>query len=190
MADNEVLDQGLELVGEAGDESELGLQHLQLDDHVAEQLATVGIGERAVVGELVNLADVVEECAGEKKIAVDLGIVPAKQIAGAEQRDDVIEQAANVGVMEGLGGWSVAVSGGNFRVGHEGLHQRLEMRILDRGDEVAQGLPELVNVFGGLGKIVGEVNLGFTQLAQLVDGELEAVLVLVDQTLDFEEVIL
>src|SRR5208337_5139075 len=92
--------------------------------------------------------------------------------------------------MEGLGGWSVAVSGGNFRVGHEGLHQRLEMRILDRGDEVAQGLPELVNVFGGLGKIVGEVNLGFTQLAQLVDGELEAVLVLVDQTLDFEEVIL
>ncbi len=51
-------------------------------------------------------------------------------------------------------------------------------------------MPELVDVLGGLGKIVGEVDLGFTQLAQLVDGELKAVLVLVDETFDLEEVIL
>src|SRR5271157_1237711 len=190
MADDEVLDQGFEFVGEAGNESELGLQHFQFDDHVAEKLAAVGIGERTVVGQLVNLADVEQERAGEKKIAVHLGIVPRNQIAGAEQRDDVVEQAADVGVMERLGGRSIAVCGGDFRIGHEGLHQRFEMRILDGGDEVAQGLPQLVNVFGGLGQVVGKVNLGFAQFAQLVDGELEAVLVLVDQALDLEEIIL
>src|ERR1700733_5048639 len=57
------------------------------------------------------------------------------------------------------------------------------MRILKRHDEVGQGLPELVNISSGLGKIVGEFDFRFAQPAQLVDGELEAILVLIDQTL-------
>ena len=121
----------LEFFGKTGQERELGLQHFQFDDHVAEQLALGGVGERTVVGEFVNLADVVQKRAGEKQIAIDLRIVLAHQIAGAEQRDDVIEQAADVGMMQRLGGGSVAVGGGDFRIGHEGLDQRLEMRILE-----------------------------------------------------------
>jgi len=39
----------------------------------------------------------------------------------------------------------------------------------------ASVLPELVDVFGGLGKVVGEVDFGFAQFAQLVDRELKAV---------------
>ncbi len=131
MADDEVLDHDLEFVGEAGLQGELGLQHFQFDDHVAEQLALGGVGEGAVVGEFVNLADVVQKCAGEQKVAIDLGIVLAHQIAGTEQRDDVIEQSADVGVMQSLGGGGVAVGGGDFRIGHEGLDERLEMRILE-----------------------------------------------------------
>ena len=48
----------------------------------------------------------------------------------------------------------------------------------------------MVNVFGGLGKVIREVDFRFAQLAQLVDCELKAVLVLVDEALDLEEVIL
>ena len=84
MADDEVLDHRLQFVGKAGLEGELGLQHLQFNDHVAEKLALGGVGEGAVVGELVNLANVVQECAGEQEIAVDLRIVLAHQIAGTE----------------------------------------------------------------------------------------------------------
>ena len=138
----------------------------------------------------MNLADVVQKGAGEQKIAIDLGIVLAHQIAGTEQRDDVIEQAADVGVMQGLGGGGIAVGGGDFRIGHESLHQRLEMRILKRRDEAGQSLPEFVDVFGGLGKVVGEIDFGFAQLAQLVDSELKAILVFVDEAFDLEEVIL
>src|ERR1700687_836659 len=64
------------------------------------------------------------------------------------------------------------------------------MRILEGGDEGRQGLPEFVNVLRGLREIVGEVDLRFTQLAQFVDGELEAVLVFVDEAFDLEEIIL
>ena len=50
--------------------------------------------------------------------------------------------------------------------------------------------PELANVFCCLGKIVGEIDFAFLHAPQLVDGELETVLVFVDQSLDLEEIIL
>ena len=55
MTDDEVLDQDLKFVGEVGELSQFGLQHFQFDDHVAEQLAARGIGERAVISKFVNL---------------------------------------------------------------------------------------------------------------------------------------
>ena len=93
-------EQRLEFIGKAGQERELGLQHFQFDDHVAEQLALGRVGERAVIGEFVNFADVVQERARQQQVAIDLRIIPAHQIAGTEQRNDVIEQAADVGVMQ------------------------------------------------------------------------------------------
>ena len=155
MADDEVLDQSLEFVGKSGKLRELGLQHFEFDDHVAEQLALSGVGKRTVVGEFVNLADVVQERAGEKQVAIDLRIVAAHQITGAEKRDDVIEQSADVGVVQSFGGRRVAIGVGDLRIGHERLDQRLEMRVLKGCDEARQSLPELVDVFRRLGEIVG-----------------------------------
>ena len=100
---------------------DLGLQHFKFDHHMTEKLAVGRVGERAVVGQLVNLADIVEKSAGENKVAIDLRIIPANQVARAEQRDDVVEQAADIGVMQRLGGGSVAIGGGDFRIGHECL---------------------------------------------------------------------
>ena len=51
-------------------------------------------------------------------------------------------------------------------------------------------LPKLVSVFRGLWKVVGKLDFGFAQLAQLVNGQLETLLVFVDQAFDLEEVIL
>ena len=64
------------------------------------------------------------------------------------------------------------------------------MRILECRHEVGQRLPEFVDILRGLGKVVGEIDFGVAQLAQLVDRELEAVLVFVDQAFDLEEVVL
>ena len=102
----------------------------------------------------------------------------------------MIEQAADVGVVERLGGGGVAIGLGDFGIGHEGLDQSLKVRVLESGDEIGESLPEFVDVLGGFGEVVGEVDFGVAEATQLVDGELEAVLVLVDEAFDFDEVVL
>src|SRR5690242_6709324 len=97
---------------------------------MAKKLAFRCVRERSVVGKLVDFADVVEEGAGKKKIAIDLWIVAADQVTGADKRDDVIEEASDVSVVQGLRRGSIAVSGGDFGIGHERLNQSPEMRIL------------------------------------------------------------
>ena len=190
VADDEVLQQRLEFDGKVWDQREYRLQHLKFNDHVPEKLAARGVGKRAIVGKLVNLADVVKKYASQQQIAIHLRIVSAHQVARTKKRDYVVKQAADIGVMQGLGSRSIAVRCRDLRVGHEGLHQSLEMSVLKRRNEVRQRLPEVINIPGGLGKIVREVDFGFAQLAQLVDGELKTVSVLVDQAFDLEEVVL
>src|ERR1700690_2657804 len=139
------------------------LQHFQLDDHMTEQLSAGGVGKRAHVGQLVDFSDVVKKGAGEQQVTVDLRIVAAHQVAGPEQRDHVIEQAADIGVMQSLGGGGVAVGGGDFGVSHESLHQRAQVWVLERTDEVTQRPPEFVDVSAGLGQIVGEIDFRIGQ---------------------------
>ena len=158
MADDEMFEHRLQRLRKARDERNLGLQHFQLNHHMSEKLALGRVGERAVVGKLVNLADVVKKGASKQKIAIDLRIVFAGQIAGAEQRDHVIEQAADVSVMQALGRGSAAISRRDFRIVHEGLQQGFQMSVLKGSDESGQCLPEFVDVLRGLGKIIGEVD--------------------------------
>ena len=131
MADDQVLEQRLKLGRKVGNQGQLRLQHLQLDDHVPQKLAARGVGERAVVGQFVNLADVVQENAGQQQISIHLRIVSGDQVAGAKERDHVIEQSADIGVVQRFGGGSVAVGRGDVGIRHEGAHQGLKMRILE-----------------------------------------------------------
>src|SRR5581483_10249985 len=84
VADDQVLDHRLEFFGENGQRCELGLQHLQFDNHVAEKLPLRGVRKRPVISQLVDLAKVVKKGAGEQQIPVDLGIISLDQVAGAE----------------------------------------------------------------------------------------------------------
>ena len=52
---------------------DLGLQHLQLNDHVPEQLSAGRVGESAVVGQLVDFPNVVKKRSGQQKVAIDRG---------------------------------------------------------------------------------------------------------------------
>jgi len=64
------------------------------------------------------------------------------------------------------------------------------VRVLKGCDEVRKSLPQIVNIFCSLGKIIGEFNFGVAQLAHLVNGELETILVFINQALDLEEIVL
>src|ERR1700756_1195064 len=184
MADDEVLEQRFEFRREVRQEHQLRLQHLQFNDHVPEQLPAGGVREGAIVSEFVDLADIVQERARQHQVTVDLGIVAADQIAGTEQRNNVIEQAADIGMVQRLGGWSIAIRLGNLPVRHGGLNERLQVRVFKTGHIFAQALPEFVNVPGGFGKIVAVINFRIAQLPKLVNSQLETILVFVDQALD------
>src|SRR5579872_2055615 len=135
MADDQVLNQSLQLVGETGYLRELCLQHLQLNDHVPEQLPARGVCKRAVVRELIDLADVVQEYSRQQQVAVDLRIISAQQVTRLEQRNHVIKQAPDVSVMQRLGGRSIAISFRNLWIGHECFDQGFEVGILKSRDK-------------------------------------------------------
>src|SRR5580698_3142853 len=84
VADDEVLEQRLELGRKVRNQRKFRLQHLEFNDHVAEKLAARGVGKRAVVSEFVNFTDVMKKDAGQKQIAIDLRVVSADQVARAK----------------------------------------------------------------------------------------------------------
>ena len=45
MADDQVFEQGLQFVRKAGNLRDLGVQHLQFNNHVTKQLAARGVGK-------------------------------------------------------------------------------------------------------------------------------------------------
>ena len=102
----------------------------------------------------------------------------------------MIEQAADEGVMQRLGRGRILVSGDDCLVGRKFVEQRFEPGVLETGNVVAECAPEWLDIFGGLGKIVGVVDLRVFQPAHLVDSELPAPVILVDNALHFDEVVL
>ena len=138
----------------------------------------------------MDFPNVVQKHAGEQQIAVDLRIVPAYQVARLEQRNHVVKQPANVGMMQRLGRRSIAVCLRNWLVVHERLHQRFQMWILECVNEASQRLPQLVDVLRRLRQIVGELDFRLTELANFMDGQLEVVFVAVDQPFNLDVIVL
>jgi len=64
------------------------------------------------------------------------------------------------------------------------------MGFLNRGDKFSESAPEFIDILWRLGKIVGEFNVCLVHLADLVNRELPALVVLVDQPFDFYDVVL
>src|SRR5437868_7423829 len=190
MADDEVLNQRLQRIRKLGQLGELCLQHFKFDDHVPEQLAACSVGKRAIVSKLVNLANIVEEGSGEQQVAVYLRIIVAHQVAGIEKRDDMLKQSTDIGVVKRFGRRGIAISLSDIGIGHERLNQSFEVGIFKACDEACQGLPQLPNILGRLRQVIGKVNFRVSQTAKLVDRKLKAILVLVDQTFNLDEIIL
>jgi hypothetical protein len=102
----------------------------------------------------------------------------------------VIEQASDIGVVESFCGGSISISCRDYRIGHEGLNQSLQILVLKSGDEVGESSPQLINVFRRFWKIVSKLDFRITQFSKLMNRELETLFVLIDEAFDFQEIIL
>ena len=90
---------GEPLPGAGLDGADLRVHDLEAQQHVAEELALIGVGEALEALELADLADVVDEHAHEQEIAVEGRVERSHAVGEPQQVDDVIEQAARVGVV-------------------------------------------------------------------------------------------
>ena len=64
------------------------------------------------------------------------------------------------------------------------------MRVVKCADEPFQIAPKIVDIFLGLGQIIGKIDFRFLHPPEFVDRELKTILVFVDESFDFQEIIL
>src|SRR5579859_7187016 len=103
----------------------------------------------------MDLADVMQKCAGEKEVAVDrVRIIAARQVTQLEQRDYVVKQSADESVVKRLGSRGILIRVFDFRIVDESAHQRLQMGIAEAIHKILHSLPQLANVLSGARQIV------------------------------------
>ena len=127
---------------------------------MAEQPPLLGDPELGAVGELAQLADVVEQRRRHQQV----GVEPRMQLADlAHQRrhgDRVLDQAADIGVVAGAGAGRAAELGGD-RLGEEHpLDHLAQRRVVDLARQVLEEALELLGVAIGGGQELGRVELG------------------------------
>ncbi len=126
---------------------------------MADQLALIGVGEDPLIIQFANLADVVQEDTHQQKVAVEPRVERQQALGGVHERDHVLEQPAQVGVMVADAGRHLAKAAHEFLVHEETLGQGPQMRIGQLQQEAAQPLQKLVRVLLGVRQEVGELDL-------------------------------
>jgi hypothetical protein len=158
---------------------ELGLvvEHDGAVDDVADEFAVVCVSEALVVGEFAGLAEIVEEEAHHHDVAVDLGVQGAHGVRELEQVQGVLEQAAEVGVVDALRGGGSLEGGDEDLVGEVDLGEGLHRGVFE-GVEEAEEFGE--HVLGGTlraGHEVAEFVVAGLDLLDPLDDELDLALV-------------
>ena len=75
-----------------------------------------------------ELADIVKDHPGQQQIAVD-AVMLRREVGDVQQRDDMLEQTADPGMMHALGGGRFAEGGGDFGIIEERPQQGLQVEI-------------------------------------------------------------
>ena len=120
MADNQMVHQRPEFRRKARDQPRLLVHHAQRNDDVAQQLAFGAIAEASVVGQFVNLADVVQHHSGHQQVGVHVRVVRGCHLRQGTKRKHVLDQPADVGVVDALGRGRDLVPAADLRVFHHG----------------------------------------------------------------------
>ena len=109
-------------------------------------------------------------------------------VGEAQQADDVLQQAAQPGVVELLGSGSFAIGGGDVGVGEDGGQQQFQVWIGERIDKAQQLAPQRLHVIRGGGHEVGFLKLVGVRLAKLLHLHLQAVVETLDAAAHLDHV--
>src|SRR5580704_15093623 len=116
MREDHMLDEDAKLVGEWGKNLDFFAEHALGDADVADHLALEGVGKTRLPGEFADFADVVKDGSGDEKVGVDLGVEGNVSAADADQGENVLEEAADPGVVETFGRGGTLIGGADVGV--------------------------------------------------------------------------
>jgi hypothetical protein len=175
VAQDDVQHALLQLLGEAGQLLDAAAHAVVAERDLALQAALVGHVDRRVAGVGLQLADVVQQRARDRDVAVDPREGRADRADGLGDREAVLQQAVQVGLVVALGGGRDAVE--RPRLGaltEEGVQQPAQVRVLHGGEQLAEVGLHVVDAARRavvqLGRVVGAVE----RRAQLQDRDLRA----------------
>jgi len=164
MADKEMLDDGFEFWRETFDGVHGFINGFKFHDDVAEELSFDGVADGAVVAELVEFADVVEDGGGKQEIEVELGIMRGGELGEAAKTEDVLEEAAKIRVVHDFGGRRALVFRGDGGVRKDGGNKLFQPGIGNGGREFLKLRVKLGDISLGGGEKIGEIDfLGLGQ---------------------------
>ena len=142
---------------------------LGADREVAEQPALLGEPELGAVGELAHLADVVEERRRHQQVGVEPRVELADVPDQRPDRDRVLEQAAEVGVMAGArAGRPPELARQRLGEQHT-LHDPAERRVVHLAGKVLEEARQLLVVAVRARQVGGRVNRLRVESADVVD---------------------
>ena len=139
--------------------------------------------------QLDAFAQVVQEEAGEDQVAVEVGIELAESVAEAQEGVGVLEQAAEVGVVQGQGGRSALERGHELVVCKVLAEQGGEWGVLDCVEDGGEPSVHLADVVFGGWEQVQEVFFGRGGGCDLLDDELDLALVGLGLAVDVDEAV-
>ena len=103
MAEDQVAELHGRLFGKIRDRRDLRVDHLHPHDDMADQPSRIAVLHDPIIGEFVDLPDIVEDPAGDQEIPVDPRIMVRRPIEEADDRKGVFQKTADVDVMKPLG---------------------------------------------------------------------------------------
>ena len=125
------------------------LEQLLAEHEVAEQPALVRQADLRAVGELARLAEVVDDRRRHEQVGVQPRVQLARLQRERADRDRVLEQPAEVGVMAGARARRAPPLGAQRGVAEQAVEQRPVARLVDLAREVLEEAVELVEVAVG-----------------------------------------
>ncbi len=156
-------------------------------DDVPHEPPAVGVVERAFVGELPRLGQVVHEDTQQHQLMVEQRVKRADEPARLHRVERVLQQPADVRMVEAHRGRGAAEVGHQPFVVEVGLGDGLQVRVGDVAEQLLHAIEHRGDVLVRRGQEVGHVVGARLGRVDTVDDQLQVLLVVFDATLDVHE---
>ena len=167
----------------------LVVDHPHPDDDVADQLSFGAVAEAAIIRQLVDFADIVQNDAREQQVDVDIAIMGSQEFRDRAHGQHMLDKPSEEGVMNAFGGRRDFEAARDFGIVHEAFEKRAQRSASDASDDAPQLGEHFLRVARGCREEIGLIHRFERLLREFVNGQLQPSLMNLQQAADFQEIV-